>query len=156
MASRHRQSFSEAHLKARAEAIANGITIKKEQINCIFPDEWVGQRKYRRMDSVIYTVQQKALKLLKEEGMRASTVEALVAGYMAELVDAKRKESGKDPIDWDWESLLQSYSRSKTDPQYVEGVGSRPPLRRKVIDTFGVPVELKPTKEELKNANRTP
>ena len=145
----HRWTFAEAHERARTAARENGLPADVvEQVYAIFPDEQVGKRKYRRMDSTIYKVQQKALKLLKECGMRTSTVEALVAGFMAELVDAKRKEAGLDPVEWDWAELASSFKRSQTDPQYVEGIGCRPPLRRKIIDPQGLPLELIPLKGE--------
>ena len=154
----HRWTFKEYHEKLRAEARAVGLgeLLGPEMVYAIFPDECVGKRKYRRMDRVIYKIQQKALTHLKEVGMRASTVEALVAGFMAELVDAKFREAGKDPVDWDWASLAASFKRSQTDPQYAEGKGVRPPLRRKLIDSTGMPLALIPTKEELEDADRTP
>ena len=142
----HRWTFAEVHAKVRAEVLASGLPT--DVLMPIFPDESVGKRKYRRMDRMIYKVQQKALNALKECGMRAVTVEALTAGFMAELADAKRKEADLPPIDWDWAGLADSFTRSQTDPQYAEGKGVRPPLRRKTIDSKGVPLELVQLKEE--------
>lgn len=146
----HRWTFKERHEKARREAIENGLPADVVAVYPIFPDEQVGKRMYRRMDRTILRVQMAALKELRELGMRTSTVEALVAGFMAELVDAKRAEAGKEPRDWDWGALMGSFKRSQTDPQYVEGRGARPPMRRKTITSAGVPLELVPLKEEKK------
>jgi len=144
-----RTTFAEEHERLREKAKEYGLGTMV-QIYPIFPDEMVGKRKYRRMDECIYRMQQRALKRFNELGIRTSTVEAMVAGYMAELLDAELARVGEPKMGWDWEELLESFRRTKEDPQYKEGLkGPRTPIPRKLIDSAGVPVALKPTKGEI-------